>query len=268
MAANVATAAKYDQIIERVFHNHYDGNVTEFHFGREELAQAAGDLELPVPKNLGDIINHFRFRADMPERIQETISSDKFWIIRLAGRSRYQFAISPLSFLVPTPGLSVTKVPDSTPGIVAKYRLSDEQALLAKLRYNRLVDIYSGVTCYSLQNHLRTTVKELGQIETDEVYIGVDRRGAHYAFPVQAKGGSDKLSVVQIEQDFKLCAEKFPALICRPFAAPFMADDLIALFEFEMDETGIVLSSEKHYRLVSPDAVTAAELESYRARPY
>jgi len=46
--------------------------------------------------------------------------------------------------------MAITKVPDSSPGIVAKYALSDEQALLAKVRYNRLVDIFSGVTCYSL----------------------------------------------------------------------------------------------------------------------
>ena len=45
------------------------------------------------------------------------------------------------------------KIPDATPGIVQKYALADEQALLAKLRYNRLLDIFTGVTCYSLQNH-------------------------------------------------------------------------------------------------------------------
>jgi len=38
------------------------------------------------------------------------------------------------------------------------YALGDEQALLAKLRYNRLLDIFTGVVCYSLQNHLRTNV--------------------------------------------------------------------------------------------------------------
>src|SRR5581483_2740636 len=99
-------------------------------------------------------------------------------------------------------------------GVVAKYALSDEQALLAKLRYNRLIDTFTGVTCYSLQNHLRTTVPSIGQVETDEIYIGVDRRGAHYVFPVQAKGRSDRLNIVQIEQDFALCRHKFPALIC------------------------------------------------------
>lgn len=55
-------------------------------------------------------------------------------------------------------------------------------------------------------------------------------------FPVQAKGGKDKLSIVQIEQDHALCAHKFPNL-CRPIAAQFIHQDLIALFDFEPGDT-------------------------------
>jgi hypothetical protein len=138
----------------------------------------------------------------------------------------------------------------------------DEQALLAKVCYNRLIDIFTGVTCYSLQNHLRTTVAEMGQVETDEIYVGVDRRGAQYVFPVQPKGGTDKLNIVQIEQDFAVCAQKFPALICRAFAAQFMEDDLIALFGFEISEDGVALTDEKHYRLVEPDDISAKDLQT------
>ena len=64
-----------------------------------------------------------------------------------------------------------TKIPDATPGVISRYAINDEQGLLAKLRYNRLIDIFTGLTCYSLQNHLRTTVPELGQVETDEIYL-------------------------------------------------------------------------------------------------
>ena len=77
-----------------------------------------------------------------------------------------------------------TKIPDATPSIVEKYALDDEQALLTKLRYNRLIDIFTGVTCYSLQNHLRTTVPGIGQVETDEIYVGVDKLGRQFVFPV------------------------------------------------------------------------------------
>jgi len=181
-------------------------------------------------------------------------------------RSKYSFALAKNSPVLPNEHMTVTKVPDATPGLVAKYAFNDEQALLAKVRYNRLVDIFSGVTCYSLQNHLRTTVPEMGQVETDEIYVGVDKKGAHYAFPIQAKGGKDKLSVVQIEQDFAVCATKFPLLVCRPIAAQFMEGGVIALFEFESGETGVTILSEKHYQLVAPKDVTDADLQTYRER--
>lgn len=163
--------------------------------------------------------------------------------------------------------LSETKIPDATPGIIAKYALNDEQALLAKLRYNRLIDIFTAITCYSLQNHLRTTVKEMGQIETDELYVGIDHKGIQYVFHVQAKGGSDQLNIVQIEQDFAMCSEKFQTLICIPIAAQFIAENLIALFSFEDGEKGVAISSEKHYRLVPYEELTEEELMSYRNRP-
>ena len=189
------------------------------------------------------------------------------WIIRPAGRSRYRFVATPTATIAPNELLAETKVPDSTPGIIAMHALDDEQALLAKVRYNRLVDIFTGVTCYSLQSHLRTSVPSLGQVETDEVYVGVDRRGVQYVFPVQAKGGADRISMVQVEQDLAMCSIKFPKLICRSIAAQFMSRDLIALFEFEDSGNGVALVTEKHYRMVEPQELTPADLESYRSRP-
>ena len=97
----------------------------------------------------------------------------------------------------PNPNLAVIKIPNATLGIIGKYAFSDEQALLARVRYNRLIDIFLGITCYSLQNHFRTTVKGMVQVETDEVYVGVDKGGSHYIIPVQAKSGKDNLSQVQ-----------------------------------------------------------------------
>lgn len=42
---------------------------------------------------------------------------------------------------------------------------------------------------------------------------------------------------------------------------------MIALFEFEEEENGVGICSEKHYKLVPPEEVTEADLESYRQRP-
>jgi hypothetical protein len=257
---------RYSQLIEDIFRQHYTKELTEIEFERQELIYTANKLGIDLPKNLGDIIYSFRYRTSLPESIRKTAPEGLAWIIRPIGQSRYKFALTAISRIIPNPLLAETKIPEATPGIIAKYALSDEQALLAKLRYNRLVDIFTGVTCYSLQNHLRTNITGIGQIETDELYVGVDQFGAQYVFPVQAKGGNDQVGIVQTEQDFALCAEKFPSLICKPIAAQFMEDSLIALFAFEMSENGVVVSAEKHYRLVAPEEVTDEDLNLYRTR--
>jgi hypothetical protein len=256
----------YAPIIEKIFHSKFKPGTKEVDFEREDIVIFANKLKINLPKNLGDLVYSFRYRAAFPESIQASAGKGETWIIRPAGRSKYRFVLVPDRPLVPNENLAITKIPDATPGVIAKYALTDEQALLAKLRYNRLVDIFSGVTCYSLQNHLRTTVPQMGQVETDELYVGVDKKGSHYVFPVQAKGGKDKLNIVQIEQDLALCVHKFASLICRPLAAKFMQDDVIAMFEFEEGEMGLGISSEKHYKLVPPEEVTEADLETYRNR--
>lgn len=257
---------RYTRIIERVFASHYRHGVKEVSFTRDEFEIIAKELNVNLPKNLGDIIYSFRYRVPLPDSIRATATEGEHWIIRPAGRGAYKFALVPEYNITPNPSYLETKVPDSTPGLISKYALSDEQALLAKLRYNRLIDIFTGITCYSLQNHLRTYIAGVGQVETDEVYVGVDKRGVHHVFPVQAKGGNDRLSTVQIEQDFALCASKFPTLICHPIAAQSMANNVIALFEFETSDDGVKVASEKHYQLVAPDEVTSELLDLYKIR--
>jgi hypothetical protein len=257
---------RYSAIIERIFHSKFKAGAHALDFEREEFVTVAKKLKIDLPKNLGDLVYSFRYRAMLPETIQSTAGKGETWIIRPAGRGKYRFVLVPNVPLVPNPSMTTTKVPDSTPGVVAKYAFNDEQALLAKVRYNRLVDIFLGVTCYSLQNHLRTTVPDVGQVETDELYVGIDKKGSHYIVPIQAKGGTDKLSIVQIEQDFAVCSHKFPLLICRPIAAQFMQDEVIALFEFEEGDNGVGIASEKHYKLVPPEEVTETDLDTYRAR--
>lgn len=167
--------------------------------------------------------------------------------------------------ITPNPNLAEIKIPDATPEIVLKYAQTDEQALLAKVRYNRLVDLFLGITAHSLQSHLRTTVKDVGQIETDEVYVGVDAGGVHYLAPVQAKGGSDELGSVQAEQDLAWAREKYPDLVARAVGVQFASDDVIAMFELAERDDGIRLVNERHYRLVPRDEITPEDLLRYRA---
>jgi len=257
---------RYSQIIEAIFFRHYSAGNIEVPFERSEINEVAAELGLGSVSNVGDAVYTFRFRMELPDSIKQTAPENLEWVIRQAGTGQYKFVLTKFVNVVPTEGLVVTKIPEATPGLIARYALDDEQALLAKLRYNRLVDIFTGITCHSLQNHLRTTVPDMGQVEVDEVYIGVDSRGAHYVLPVQAKGGRDKLGVVQIEQDIAMCETKFPHLICRPIAAQFMEDDVIALFEFEQTAEGIAIASEKHYKLVPSAELSPEELERYARR--
>lgn len=257
---------RYVRILEAIFKKHFKKGATEIKFERTEFSQVANELGITLPKNLGDVLYSFRYRTLLPKSITSKAPKGYDWIIRPAGKGIYKLVTVKQANIAPSNILAETKIPDATPGVIAKYSMNDEQSLLAKLRYNRLVDVFTGLTCYSLQNHLRTTLRDGSQVETDEIYIGLDKRGAHYVLPVQAKGGKDKIGVVQIEQDFELCALKFPQLICRAIAAQFMEDNLISLFEFEQTKDGIKVTSEKHYRLVKPDELSTEELQSYSKR--
>ncbi|MCK6585424.1 MAG: hypothetical protein L6Q49_20170 [Anaerolineales bacterium] len=257
---------RYAKILESIFLKRFKKGMTEIEFERTEFSQVAEKLGIVLPKNLGDVLYSFRYRTSLPKSITSKAPKDYEWIIRPAGKGKYKLVIARQANIIPSNILAETKIPDATPGIISKYSMNDEQSLLAKLRYNRLIDIFTGLTCYSLQNHLRTTLRDGSQVETDEIYIGLDKRGVHYVIPVQAKGGRDKIGVVQIEQDFELCDIKFPHLVCRPIAAQFIDKNLIALFEFEQSKDGIKVTSEKHYRLVKPDELSPEELEGYLVR--
>jgi hypothetical protein len=255
---------RYNKIILHLFRKHYVEGTGEVLFHRDEITPAAQAEGVDPPKNLGDLIYYFRFRQPLPEEIKQKAPPGQQWIIRSGGPSRYKLAlITPAFEIVPNPQKLTIKIPDATPGMIARYALSDEQALLAKLRYNRLIDIFTGLSCYSLQNHLRTTVQGVGQVETDEVYVALDSWGAHYVIPVQAKGGRDTQSIVQIEHDVAMCKQKFKGLLCRPIAAQFVAENHIAMFDFIEIDDEIKLVSEHHYRLVSPGEISQEELQKY-----
>ena len=255
---------RYASLLEHVFRANYSEGATEVPFTKAEFEAAAGELEIELPKNVPDLIYSFRYRVDLPASVARLAPEGRHWIIRGTGRAKYKFsAVTANARVVPSERLIVTKVPDSTPELIRAKALGDEQALLALVRYNRLVDIFLGVAAHSLQNHLRTTVKGIGQVEVDEVYLAVDRHGAQFVVPVQAKGGSDQIGIVQIEQDLGMCAEKFPEMLARPVAAQFMANGVIALFELALQEDEIVVVRESHYKLVPYGDISDQERNLY-----
>lgn len=257
---------RYAEIVAEIFRKHFRRGTTTVPFGREEFAKVAADKGIDLPKNLGDAIYSFKYRVPLPASITGTAPEGFEWIIAGAGIAKYEFRlVRPLS-ITPRQNLVVVKIPDATPEIIAAYAQGDEQALLAKVRYNRLIDVFLGIAASSLQNHLRTTVKGIGQIEIDELYVGIDRHGSQYVVPVQAKGGKDKHGRQQTEQDLACCAEKFPLLRCRPISAQFITANKIALFELAMQDGEVRVVSEEHYELVPASSITAGDLAIYASR--
>lgn len=254
---------RYSSIIERIFFAHFTNGIKEFEFLRTEIETTAHDLEIKLPKNQGDIIYSFRYRNELPQSILDTANEGFEWIIEGSGQALYRFKQVVLNRINPRQDLVTIKIPDSTPEIIGAYALSDEQALLAKVRYNRLVDIFLGITAYSLQNHLRTNVKGTGQIEIDEIYVGIDRHGRQFVIPVQAKGGKDKHGVVQTSQDIAYCEKKFPELVCRAVSAQFMSDERIAMFELTIQDGAVRVVEERHYQLVPASSITSKDLQGY-----
>jgi hypothetical protein len=264
MAKNAKSENRYKAVIENIFFDHWKKGVDEFIFERDEIKAVCVDLGIELPDNLGDIIYSFRFRVALPKKILATQTGGREWVIQGAGRSRYRFKLAKITRIVPNAKMVSIGIPDSTPEIIRAYALDDEQALLAIVRYNRLVDTFLGLTTYSLQNHLRTTVKGIGQIEIDELYIGLDKHGCHFAIPVQAKGGKDEIGVVQTSQDLAFATEMFPGMRCRPVAAQFMTDNVVALFELTLEDDEVKVVEERHYKLVPADALDQKAIRNYR----
>jgi hypothetical protein len=253
----------YNRIIERIFFRHYGKKASSIEFTREEIPEAAKELKVPVPDNLGDVIYSFRYRRSLPSSILKTCGAGQEWIIESVGTAKYKFRKVSITKIEPQAGLYQIKVPEATPEIVAQHALSDEQALLAKLRYNRLIDIFTGLTTYSLQNHLRTQIKGI-QLEIDELYVGIGKSGDQVIIPVQAKGGRDRIGRVQLVQDLAFCKERFSHLTCRPIAAQFMGNDVIAMFELTVLDDKVQIVEEKHYKLVPASDISVEDLATMR----
>ncbi|WP_199194905.1 endonuclease [Phyllobacterium phragmitis] len=262
--AKAVRGTVYQEIIEKIFLDRYSPGLTVIDFERADIDATAIAMGLPAPKNLGDLIYSLRYRTSFPQAILSTQPQGMEWIIEGAGRARYRFVLVRLNRILPREDLVTINIPDSTPEVIRKYALDDEQALLAIVRYNRLIDIFLSLTTYSLQNHLRTTVQGIGQIEIDELYMGIDRHGCHYSIPVQAKGGTDQISVVQTKQDLAWCAQKFPGMRARAISAQFMAGERVAMFELTVEDDMVKVVEERHYKLVPANGLDSAAVINYR----
>lgn len=242
------TSDKYEQILLDVFFENYQPGSRSVLFSRNDLISSANRHHFSIG-NYGDIVYMYKYRRQLPKSIRDCALQGTYWRLRNVGTGKYEFVLAGgEEFIEPDLSLEAEVIHDSSPAIVKAMRLDDEQSLLAQIRYNHLISIFTGTESHTLQSHLRTSVKGVGQVETDEIYVGSSKEG-ECIIPVQAKRGKDKIGLTQIEQDFLLCKEKFGSMRCRAIACQFMEDAKVAFFEFACSNGIIRLVQEKHYQL-------------------
>jgi hypothetical protein len=201
-----AKQIRYNIVIEALFAKlrTLHGPVGEMDYSGKELRDLIAELlkskQLDADVgNVPDIKYTFDARRDFPA----AIAGDGYWAIVGRGKGKYRFVRMPHRNLIslatdlPVAIEENRKKTDETPRIVRMVLGNDEQATMARVRWNHLVRDFTGLqTVYQLQGHERTTVSA-GQIEIDEAYIGEDASGNTYLMPLSAKGGNDMLSYTQ-----------------------------------------------------------------------
>ncbi len=153
----------------------------------------------------------------------------------------------------------VLSLPDMSSHYIKRHKLRGKKALLAMVRCNRLIDMFMQVLAYSRHSDLQTRDPDIKKME---IYVGVNNTGQQFAIPVQAKGGSDQIGIVQVAQDLALCRKAFPLLTPRPVAVQFVPDivgNKIVMFELVQIDDEVKVIDEKHYRLVPAGDIAPAD---------
>jgi len=245
----------YDKIITALFNKKYKPakKMDRVDFTKDELVEIAKKLKIAL-RNPPDVVYTFRSRRVLPSTILRTGN----WILTPRGKGKFSFTktLRP-PFIEIQEGLTHIEILNALPEIVEKYTSNDEQGLLSTIRYNRLIDIFTGITCFHLQSHIRTTILKEGQIEIDDLYVGVDEDGREYILPIEAKSPDvrDKLGWFQIANLVGFANQCFKSMKCRPIAVKPMGKNIVCLMEFDdsTDYEKIGIKNIKLYKLIRED---------------
>lgn len=243
-----------DDVIRHVFEKNNTPNATEVSFTMDDIREAIAAVSRMRPgyreNNVADVRYEYASgRRPLPQAI------DKFgpWMIQGRGKAKYAFVkVSASPEIVIQDDLVTILLPDATPEIVMEYAGDDEQGLLAKIHYNRLLDIFLSITCYHLQNHWRNYIKGKGQSEIDDLYVGLNTEGKQFVIPIEAKRGNERLNKTQIAQIIDFAQASYPKLIMRPVGVKQMKDGSLVLIEFTpaTHSDKIKIKEMRRYRLV------------------
>ena len=229
MTAQPARANAYDRVLTAVFQKHWNEGLSEVLFSKDDLIDEAARIGVRI-KNLADVLYTYRSRRALPIELKRHGN----WVIASRGAGKYAFVIVSGESTVQIPRhLKVYPIPYAVPEIVANNVARDEQGLLTVVRYNRLLDVFTGLACFHLQSHVRTQIKGHGQVEVDDLYVGVDKDGQGFVLPVEAKDAGESLGVDKAVGLTLHARAKFPNLICRPIAVVREHPLQISCVEFE-----------------------------------
>lgn len=244
----------YDQVMIRLFKKVYKPELDVLPFIKEDLVNLCKEMGITI-NNVPDVPYHYRTgRSDLPKEILGTGN----WVIEGTGKGKYNFVRLKRAPYIDIPDdLYVTQIPEATPDIILKYGGTDEQAILTRVRYNRLIDTFLSITAYHLQSHFRSTVEELGQVEIDDLYLGVDTDGKWYVIPIEAKsvGKKERLGLVQVKQMILFARQDYKGLILRPVGIKPLEDGSYIFMEFADEPKFESISVKRYarYKLVRDD---------------
>jgi hypothetical protein len=244
--------SRYDEVILAVFERlvqQHGEDARTLPFDKNFLDQIANELRI---KNVPDIIYSYRSgRRAFPRALLEWGN----WVIIGEGKGKYALVKLDISTELAVPSdLETTPIPDATPEIVLHFAKGDEQSMLVQIRYNRLIDIFTGLTAYHLQSHLRAYVREMGQVEVDDLYLGVNTDGQWFCIPVEAKpaGPKDQLNRTQVSSMVAYAEQEFSDLPARPVGVKMANDGSMFFVEFTATSDPLKVQSRfyKRYFLI------------------
>jgi hypothetical protein len=207
--------------------------------------------------------------ADIPYRykvgrtpIPDEIKSKGNWIVKgRSGKGNYEFLELNRDQYIDLPStedLVAIEILESTPDVVLKYCSDDEQSLISRLNYTQLLGTFLKLSTNHLQSHVRTSVENIGQVEIDGLFVGVNKEGKEYIIPVEAKssGEGDRLAVQQLHAMNEFISQNFPDTESRPVGVKQMEDESVVIIELNTttDINKIQMKDVKRYRLVRLNA--------------
>lgn len=242
----------YVPILLCIFNKKYKEGDTVVAFSLDDIRQAASELNLQI-RNAGDLVYRMRSRTVLPKEILDK----GFYLLRQVRRGQYRLEVGTSTIVEHTPDEIVSAL-DCTPLPVRRLLPEnladiDEQGLLTIVHYCQILSHFTGLQVFRFKSHVRKSVLEVGQVEVDEVDVGVavDHTEKPIIFPIEAKAAPDALNWIQVAAQVRFAKQYFPEHLIRPIGIKVDYDSLIHVLEFtaSLDASQLEVVRSTTYRL-------------------